>query len=128
MDQPIAYRLWYMGWLPRINGHEVNRFGRSRLVKLGRRIFGVLPPCAYATTPAIVTIRRVLGPEQRPMDDDSISLLTGGLRDALKHGGYIRDDSPRWATFVYENDASRRTLGPFIEILIRYQEIHHMGE
>jgi hypothetical protein len=115
------HRLIYCGWLPKINGHQVHRFARSRLTKKGRAAFGVLPPMLYPKGKAHVEIIRVLGPRQKEMDDDSIALLTGGLRDALKPS-YIVDDSPKWSTFTYRNDDTRRMMGPFIEVIITYGE------
>jgi hypothetical protein len=111
--------LIYVGWLPRISGHQVHKFARSRLSKRARIAFGVLPPLLYPQTHAYVQIIRVLGPRQKPMDDDSIMQLTVGLRDALKPS-YIVDDSPRWATFTYRNEDGRRFLGPRIEVRITY--------
>lgn len=111
--------LIYVGWLPKISCHQVHRFARSRLVHRARRAFGVLPPCLYPQTHAHVEMIRVLGPRQKPMDDDSIALLTGGIRDALKPS-YIVDDSPKWATFTYRNEDGRRDIGPRIEVRITY--------
>jgi hypothetical protein len=116
--EPI--RLIYYGWLPKTNGHQVNKFARSRLTKKGRAVFGVLPPMLYPQCKAHVDIIRVLGPGQKPMDDDSIALLTGGLRDALVPS-WIRDDSPKFATFTYVNDGTRRDMGPCILIEITYE-------
>jgi hypothetical protein len=114
--------LIYDGKLPKINGHQVNRFARSRLAKKCRIVFGTgtIPPMFYPTGKAMVRIIRVLGPRQKPMDDDSLALLTGGARDALKPA-YIRDDSQKYATFTYTNDGTRREVGPRIEIEITYE-------
>jgi hypothetical protein len=130
--EPMAYRIvppvqktetgWiltYTGWLPKISGHQVNRFARSRLTNLGRRTFGVLPPVLYPTGRAQVQIIRVLGPRQKPMDRDSISQLTAGLTDSLKPS-YVRDDSEKYADLTYRNDDTRRQDGPAIRIVITY--------
>jgi hypothetical protein len=114
-----SIRLLYYGSLPRVNGHQVNKFARSRLTKKGRAVFGVLPPMLYPQCKAHVDIIRVLGPGQRPMDDDSLSAMVSGLRDALVPS-WIRDDSPKWATFTYLNDGTRRDMGPCIVIEITY--------
>jgi hypothetical protein len=115
--EPI--RLLYYGWLPRVNGHQVNKFARSRLTKKGRAVFGVLPPMLYPQCRAHVDIIRVLGPGQKPMDDDSLAAMVSGLRDALKPS-WIRDDSPKFSTFRYLNDGTRRDMGPCIEVRITY--------
>jgi hypothetical protein len=119
-NRPIALKLIYLGPLPTINGHEVNRFARSRLTKRARRAFGEMPPFLYPTSKAYVRIVRVLGPGQRNMDDDSIAAQVVGIRDALKPS-YIKDDSQTWATFVYVNDGTRREIGPRIEVDITYE-------
>jgi hypothetical protein len=116
---PEPIRLIYYGWLPRVNGHQVNKFARSRLTKKGRAVFGVLPPMLYPQCQAHVDIIRVLGPGQKPMDDDSLSAMVSGLRDALVPS-WIRDDSPKWSTFTYVNDGTRREMGPCIEVCITY--------
>jgi hypothetical protein len=115
--EPI--RLLYYGWLPRISGHQVNKFARSRLTKKARAVFGVLPPMLYPQCKAHVDIIRVLGPGQREMDDDNISAMVSGLRDALVPS-WIRQDSPKWSTFTYRNDGTRRAMGPCILIEITY--------
>jgi hypothetical protein len=116
----VPIRLVYYGWLPRVNGHQVNKFARSRLTKKGRAVFGVLPPILYPHCKAHVDIIRVLGPGQKPMDDDNLSAMVSGLRDALKPS-WIWDDSPKWATFRYLNDGTRRAMGPCIEVRITYE-------
>jgi hypothetical protein len=117
----IACTLVYLDRMPKINGHQVSRYARSRLSKRARRIFGSddIPWFMQPQVKASVRIVRVLGPRQKPMDDDSLALLTGGIRDALKPG-YIKDDSPKWATFTYVNDGTRRAIGPRIEVEIVY--------
>jgi hypothetical protein len=120
VSAPEPIRLLYYGWLPKVNGHQVNKFARSRLTKKGRAVFGVLPPMLYPQCQAHVDIIRVLGPGQKPMDDDSLAAMVSGLRDALKPS-WIRDDSPKWATFTYVNDGTRRDMGPCIVIEITYE-------
>ena len=69
-------------------------------------------------TPAIVEITRVLGPREREMDSDNLAYACKGLRDPFVQGGYLVDDAPRWATFQYRQDGSRRDDGPRIEVHI----------
>lgn len=114
-------KLTYYGRLPKIVNHHVHHMATNKLMKSARRTFGEVPPFMYPTTKAHVTITRVLGPGQRDMDDDSIAALVVGLRDALKPS-YVVDDSPRWATFTYVNDKTRRGEGPYIEVVITYEE------
>lgn len=114
-------KLIYGGRLPKINCHCVHPMARWRLMKAARRTFGNPPYLMHPATKAHVTITRVLGPRQKPMDDDSIAQLTAGLRDALKPC-YVVDDSPGWATFTYVNDGTRREMGPCIEVVITYEE------
>lgn len=116
---PTGWVLTWVGWLPRISGHQVNKYARSRLAKLGRRVCGVLPSSLYATHRAHVDIIRVMGPGQKPMDDDSLALLTGGLRDALSPS-FLVNDSERRARFQYTNDGTRRQEGPSIQIVVTY--------
>lgn len=118
---PTGYVFTWVGWLPRISGHQVNRFARSRLSRLGRQVFGVLPPGICATRRAHVEIVRVLGPGQKPMDDDSLALLTGGLRDSLSPS-YLVNDSECQSTFRCTNDGTRRAYGPCIQITLEYLE------
>lgn len=112
--------LIYRGRLPKISNKLVHPLARHRLQQAARRVLAAnYPPLLYAKTFAQVTLVRVLGPGQKPMDSDNLAILLAGLRDALKPA-YIVDDSPRWASFVYENDGSRRDQGPAIEVRIRY--------
>jgi hypothetical protein len=112
--------LIYEGWLPKISNKIVHPLARHRLKQRATKVFGVLPPCCYPTRHASVRIVRVLGPRQKPMDSDNLSILVAGLRDALKPC-YIKDDSPKWGTFDYVNDGTRRDVGPRIEVTICYE-------
>ena len=95
---------------------------KAAMLKHARRQFGTLPPSHAARVPAQVMICRVLGPRQRFLDDDkNLGNATGQLVDALVQGGWLVDDSPKWATFRFRQDDSRRQLGPRIEIDIHYQ-------
>ena len=87
--------------------------------------FGVLPPGLQATRHAYVTVTRVMGPRERPLDSvENFRFACKGLTDALKRppwgGGYIVDDADRWATFSFMQDETRRDQGPRVEIDIRY--------
>lgn len=115
-----GYVLRYRDWLPRISGHQLNRYARSRLAKRGRLVFGELPPVLYPTQRARVEVMRVMGPRQKPMDRDSLAQWLAGLIDSLKPS-YIRDDNEAWADITYQNDGSRRSQGPAIEIRIDYE-------
>lgn len=117
----MGYVMTYNDWLPHISGHQVNRYARSRLAKRGRRVFGELPPCLQHQQRARVEVIRVMGPRQKPMDRDSIAQLAAGLLDSLQPS-YLRNDNEKWSDTTYRNDGSRRPEGPFIEIVIRYQE------
>jgi hypothetical protein len=120
--EPLAdgYLFVWIGWLPKISGHQVNRFARSRLCKLARVTFGVLPPAMYPMRRARVEVLRVLGPGQKPMDPDSLGQLCAGLIDALQPS-YLRTDSEKWSDIVYRNDGSRRQAGPMIELRLVYE-------
>jgi hypothetical protein len=121
MTTPPAYRLVYPFDVPHVGDSmhwKVRAMQRQRAI----RQFGELLPQLKATQFARVTFIRVQGPRQRALDTDNLRTALKGLRDALKHCGYIRDDSPTWGDFDYQEDASRRLLGPRIEVLITYQE------
>ena len=115
-----GYVFRYVGWLPRISGHQVNRFARSRLSKLVRQVFGDLPATHRVTGFATVEVLRILGPHQKPMDRDSLAQLTAGAVDGLRRGGYLKDDNERWSDTQYRNDGTRRDQGPMLEITIVY--------
>lgn len=116
-----GYVMTYNDWLPKISGHQLDRYARSRLVKCGRHVFGELPPCLQHQQRARVEVIRVMGPRQKPMDRDSLAQLCAGLIDSLQPS-YIWNDSEKWSDVRYRNDGERRQQGPFIEIIIDYQE------
>jgi hypothetical protein len=119
MPMTPGHFLVYPADLPHI-GASMHWWVRYRQKQRAMRWFGVLPAAARRFAVAEVTIRRVLGPRQRPMDDDNLRTACKGLRDALKACGYLVEDSPTWARFRYEEDASRRALGPRVEVVIVY--------
>jgi hypothetical protein len=129
INVPLPKRLIYDGWLPKISNKIVHPMARYRLMKRGRKILGTddLPWFLWAQGKASVEMILILGPIikgarfQQPMDDDNLAILLSGLRDALKPA-YIRDDSPKWATFTYRNDGTRRDMGPCILIEITYDQ------
>ena len=107
--------LIFVGKLPSVN-HDVKWWGRYALKRAALRQFGQLPPSLVCRTPQIVDIIRVLGFREREMDSDNLAYACKGLRDAMVQGGYLVDDAPRWATFRYRQETSRRAEGPRIEI------------
>jgi hypothetical protein len=115
-----GYVMIYNDWLPKISGHQLNRYARSRLSKRGRLVFGVLPPCLYHQQRARVEVIRVMGPRQKPLDQDSLAQWLAGLIDSLQPS-YLWNDSEKWANISYTNDGGRRQEGQFIEILIHYE-------
>jgi hypothetical protein len=118
-----GYVLTWVNWLPKISGHQLSRYDRSRLCRLARQVFGEWPRGMHEPRRARVEVIRVLGPRQKPMDRDSLAQLTAGLVDSLKRCGYVTDDSERWATLTYTNDGTRRHEGPSIIMTIDYLEI-----
>jgi hypothetical protein len=116
-----GYVMTYNDWLPKISGHQLNRYARSRLAKRGRLVFGVLPPCLYRQQRARVEVIRVLGPRQKPLDRDSLAQWLAGLIDSLQPS-YLWNDSEKWADIRYTNDGGRREQGPYIEIILTYEE------
>ena len=119
--EPI--RLVYTGKLPQMNKQHPSFWGRWNQKKTALRQFGVLPGSARATRKASVTIVRVLGPRQRPMDElENLGACLKGLADALVQGGYLVNDSPAWVSWNLSQDGSRRSRGPRVEITIRYIE------
>lgn len=68
--------------------------------------------------PVRLTITRILAPRQRLWDYDSV--LRGNAKqliDALVDAGWFHDDGPKWIVSVIgDQDASRRDIGPAIEI------------
>jgi hypothetical protein len=118
--------LIYAGWMPDTNAllRQTGYLLKQRLRKRGLATFGQLPPPTMAHWPARVTLVRVLGPGQRLLDESkNLSLATGPLVDALVLGGWLVDDSPKWARFMHDQDATRRQDGPRIEVTIRYVEV-----
>lgn len=71
--------------------------------------------------PTAITITRVLGPGQRLWDNDSIGRGNAKeLIDSLVALGWWHDDRPQWISQVdYRQDATRRSVGPVVEIAIR---------
>jgi hypothetical protein len=118
--RPSGHFLVYPHELPHI-GATMHWWVRYRQKQRAMRWFGVLPAACRRDAVAEVTILRVLGPRQRPMDDDNLRTATKGLRDALKACGYIVDDGPRWARFTYAEDGRRRGVGPRVEVRIVYR-------
>lgn len=115
-----GYQLIYPYNLPHV-GDSMHWRIRFEQRKRAIRIFGELLPQLRATSYAEVTITRVLGGHQRRYDSDNLRTACKGLRDALKHCGYVVDDSPTWAQFEYLEDETRRSLGPRVEVVICYR-------
>lgn len=120
-DGQTNHHLIYDGPLPPLRGKIVHPMARYRLKQRARKVFGEFPQKFCATRKAIVTIIRVLGPRQREMDTDNLAIQVGGLLDALKPS-YIVDDAPKWAAIDWLQDATRRHMGPRIEVSIVYEE------
>ena len=131
--ESVTHHLVYAGKLPRVNVQAAHWSLRWRLKQACLKQWGVWP--FPATQKAHVTITRVLGPRERLMDEvENLRWACKGLTDALKNrrpredarrgynggGNYIIDDSPRYSTFSFLQDETRRELGPRVEIDIRY--------
>ena len=70
--------------------------------------------------PVAVHATRILGPGQRLWDSSSIGRGNyKEMEDALVAIGWFHDDSPRWIVETrFFQDATRRTLGPAVELKI----------
>ena len=68
--------------------------------------------------PTRLTVTRILGPNQRLWDNDSIGRGNAKeLIDALVALGWWHDDKPKWITSVdYRQDDSRREIGPAVRM------------
>jgi hypothetical protein len=127
-----AHLLIYVGKLPPMNALYPSPWRRKRLKEAALKQFGVWPWAE--TRRAHVIITRVLGKGERVMDSDNMIFACKGARDALRNswtssrgrwhlgGNYLVDDSPRWSTFTYAQDPTRRLIGPRLEVLIHYLE------
>lgn len=115
------YHLVYVGKLPRMNRQMPSYWLRYGLQRRCLKQFGMLP--RRETRKARVSIVRVLGPRERLMDEwENFRVAFKGGIDSLVTGGYLVDDSPRWVSFSEpRQDATRRHLGPRIEIDITYE-------
>lgn len=68
--------------------------------------------------PTRIVFRRILGRGQRLWDADSVGRGSAKeILDALVELGWWVDDSPKWITHCdYQQDATRRHMGPAVEI------------
>jgi hypothetical protein len=88
-----------------------------RAMKLCREPFPV---------PVEVTVTRILGKKQSLWDSSSIGRGNWKeIEDALVAIGWFHDDSPKYITkTIFEQDASRREIGPCVEIRIQNTNSH----
>ena len=70
--------------------------------------------------PVMVTVTRILGPNQSLWDTSSIGRGNWKeIEDALVACGWFTDDSPRYITrTTFDQDSCRRKSGPSIEVMI----------
>lgn len=68
-----------------------------------------------ADGPRKVTFTRIMGPRERPYDDDNLIGGLKSLRDYLVDCRFITGDSPEHATFVYKQERGKESA---IDILI----------
>lgn len=78
------------------------------------------PNARPVNAPARITITRVLGPNQRLMDADSLGRGNAKeLIDAIVAVGILPDDGPRHVVEVtYRQDDTRRRWGPCVDVTI----------
>ena len=121
--KPNPLRLVYVGKLPDMHRARVGQQWRVQWWAKQKALkqFGSLP--RQERRRADVCITRVLGPRERLMDEDkNLQWACGGLVDAMVTGGYLAGDDPKHAGFSFRQDASRRTIGPLIEVVITYDD------
>lgn len=70
--------------------------------------------------PVNITVTRILGPKQSLWDSSSIGRGNWKeIEDALVACGWFVDDGPKYITrTTFEQDATRRSVGPKIEVRI----------
>lgn len=70
--------------------------------------------------PVEITVTRILGPKQSLWDSSSIGRGNWKeIEDALVACGWFVDDGPKYITrTTFEQDATRRSIGPKIEVRI----------
>ena len=83
------------------------------------RVLGLVPSAPFAV-PVSVHVVRILGPGQRLWDSSSIGRGNWKeIEDALVAVGWFVDDSPQYITATtFDQDASRRSVGPMVEVTI----------
>lgn len=68
----------------------------------------------------VVTFVRVLGPRERLWDEANLALSSfKQLQDAMTDLGFWHDDSPRWLSTRFEQDATARAAGPAVRVIVR---------
>ena len=70
--------------------------------------------------PVIITVTRILGPRQSLWDSSSIGRGNWKeIEDAMVACGWFHDDGPKWIKrTTFEQDATRREIGPCVEVEI----------
>ncbi len=118
----MIHRLTYWDKLPKRN-HRGNHWSENDFKKKLLKLWGELPtPMRCGPEKRQVRFIRVLGKGEREMDRDNLAFALKGAQDALRRGGYIYQDSPKWLEVSYEQDGTRRELGPRLEVIVMEME------
>ena len=105
------------------NGNDGRGFAWQRSAAVRKRMAKMLAPLRRKPfdVPVVVQVTRILGKGERLWDSSSIGRGNyKELEDTLVALGWFYDDGPAWiAETVFRQDASRRSCGPAVEIVVR---------
>lgn len=105
------------------NGNDGRGYAWQRSAARRKKLGKMLAPLRRKpfSVPVVVEVIRILGKGQRLWDSSSVGRGNyKELEDTLVELGWFVDDGPQWIRqTIFGQDASRRSEGPAVEIVIK---------